>query len=42
MKNRKKIVLTANQRCRHHTETFLLRLFQVDFFNRFFEVDKEG
>ena len=24
MKNRKKIVLTANQQCRHHTESLLL------------------
>ena len=37
IKNRKKIVLTANQRCRHYTESFLLR-----FFNRFFEVHKVG
>ena len=36
MKNRKKIVLTANQRCRHHTEFFLLRFFEVNFFNRLF------
>ena len=42
MKNLKKIVLTANQRCRHYTESFLLRFFEVDFLNRFFEVDKVG
>ena len=38
----KKIVITANQRCRHHTEFLLFRFFEVDFFNRFFEVDKVG
>ena len=42
MKNRKKIVLTTNQRCWHHTESLLLRFFKVHFFNRFFEVDEVG
>ena len=37
MKNRRKIVLTANQRCQHHTESLLLR-----FFSTFFFVDKVG
>ena len=40
MKNRKKISLTPNQRCRHHTKSIQLRFLEVDFFNHFFEVDK--
>ena len=31
MKNRKKIVLTADQRCRHHIESLPLRFFQSFF-----------
>ena len=40
MKNRKKIVLTANQRCRYHTESLLLRFFEVDFSNLFLTLIK--
>ena len=41
-KSRKNIVLTANQWCRHHTGSTLLQFFEVDFFNRFLELDKVG
>ena len=37
MKNRKKIVLTANQRS--HKESLLIRYFEVDFFSKLIKWD---